>query len=369
MTKKMTESDFRALAESRLFRAVDIEQVHHLLEDCVVRDLRNGEVLLTRGDAPSQDVFVVLYGRVSVFLSGTASPSHTIIRAGECVGEMSAIDREPISATVVAQEDTRLLAIPEPVVWSLVNYSHAVARNLLYLLSRRMRHDNEVIVNGLDRQRELEDAASTDGLTGLHNRRWMNEAFRRQLDRCDRDDVPASLVLIDLDGLKAFNDRAGHLAGDMLICMVADVLARHLRPGDLTRPLRGRRVLPAAPRYRASRCADGGGSAAGCYRGRIARAQSCPVCACDDFLRRVEQSAGREHAGTAARGRSSPLSRERKGAKRRFGVRRAAPRGRHVVALRGRAARDGADRDRSGRAQPPKVLQWRTPARRWQCPG
>jgi diguanylate cyclase (GGDEF)-like protein len=233
MTKKMTESDFRALAESRLFRAVDIEHVHHLLEDCVVRDLRNGEVLLTRGDAPSQDVFVVLYGRVSVFLSGTASPSHTIIRAGECVGEMSAIDREPISATVVAQEDTRLLAIPEPVVWSLVNYSHAVARNLLYLLSRRMRHDNEVIVNGLDRQRELEDAASTDGLTGLHNRRWMNEAFRRQLDRCDRDDVPASLVLIDLDGLKAFNDRAGHLAGDMLICMVADVLARHLRPGDL----------------------------------------------------------------------------------------------------------------------------------------
>jgi len=233
MTTRMTESDIRALAESRLFRAVDIERVANLLQDCMVRDLPNGEVLLARGDAPSQDVFVVLRGRVSVFLSGTGSPSHTIIRAGECVGEMSAIDGEPISATVVAQEDTRLLAIPEPVVWSLVNASHAVARNLLYMLSRRMRHDNEVIVDGLDRQRELEDAASTDGLTGLHNRRWMNEAFRRQLERCERDDVPASLVLIDLDGLKAFNDRAGHLAGDMLICMVADVLSQHLRPGDL----------------------------------------------------------------------------------------------------------------------------------------
>jgi diguanylate cyclase (GGDEF)-like protein len=61
----------------------------------------------------------------------------------------------------------------------------------------------------------------------------MNEAFRRQLERCERDDVPVSLVLIDLDGLKGFNDEAGHLAGDMLICIVADVLARHLRPGDL----------------------------------------------------------------------------------------------------------------------------------------
>lgn len=233
MTTRLTKADWKALAESRLFRNVDIELVDHLLEDCTVRDLKDREVLLTRGEAASQEIFVVVRGRVSVHLAGTDSPSHTIINAGECVGEMSAIDGEPISATVLALEDTRLLAIPEPVLWSLVNTSHAVARNLLYVLSRRMRHDNAVIVSGFDRQRELEHAASTDGLTGLHNRRWMNETFARQLDRCERDDVPVSLVLIDLDGLKAYNDQAGHLAGDLLICNVADVLARHLRPGDL----------------------------------------------------------------------------------------------------------------------------------------
>jgi len=233
MTRKLTENDWKVLSEARLFRGVDIELVDHLLQDCEVRDLRNREVLLSRGDAPSRDIFVVVRGRVSIHLSGTDSPSHTLIEAGECVGEMSAIDGEPISATVLALEDTRLFAIPEQVLWSLVNTSHAVARNMLYLLSRRMRHDNAVIVSGFDRQRELEHAASTDGLTGLHNRRWMNEAFARQLERCERDDVPVSLVLIDLDELKAYNDRAGHLAGDLLICTVAEVLARYLRPGDL----------------------------------------------------------------------------------------------------------------------------------------
>jgi diguanylate cyclase (GGDEF)-like protein len=233
MTNTLTEVDWQALAGSRLFRAVDIELVEHLLGSCPVRDLRETETLLTQGAAASQEVFVVVRGRVSVHLTGPNSPSHTIIDAGECVGEMSAVDGEPISATVVALEDTRLLAIPEPVLWALVNRSHGVARNLLYVLSRRMRHDNAVIVNGLDRQRELEHAASTDGLTGLHNRRWMNEAFRRHLERCERDDVPVSLVLIDLDDLKAFNDEAGHLAGDMLICVVADILTKHLRPGDL----------------------------------------------------------------------------------------------------------------------------------------
>jgi diguanylate cyclase (GGDEF)-like protein len=233
MTNVLTEVDWQALVAARLFRNVALESVEHLLRPCAVRDLREKETLLTQGDAPSREIFVVLRGRVSVHLAGAHAPSHTVIEAGECVGEMSAVDGEPISATVVALEHTRLLAIPEAVVWSLVNTSHAVACNLLYVLSRRMRHDNSVIVSGIDRQRELEHAASTDGLTGLHNRRWMNETFRRQLERCERDDVPVSLVLIDLDGLKGFNDEAGHLAGDMLICIVADVLARHLRPGDL----------------------------------------------------------------------------------------------------------------------------------------
>lgn len=206
-SQPLTPTDREALRKSRLFRGVDIELVDHLLQDCAVRDLRPGEILLARGEAPSEDVFVVMCGRVSVHLAGAESPSHTVIDAGECVGEMSAIDGEPISATVTALEPARLLAIPEPIVWSLVNTSHAVARNLLYILSRRMRHDNAVIVFGMDRQRELEHAAGTDGLTGLHNRRWMNEAFSRQLDRCARDAVPSSLVLIDVDALKAYNDR------------------------------------------------------------------------------------------------------------------------------------------------------------------
>jgi diguanylate cyclase (GGDEF)-like protein len=229
----LTPADRESLAQSKLFRGVDLELVDHLLESCSLRVLAPGERLLARGEAPSQEVFIVLSGKVAVHLAEAAPTSHTVIEAGECVGEMSAIDGEHVSASVDAMSATRLLAIPEAIVWSLVNTSHAVARNLLYILARRMRHDNSVIVISLERQRELERAAGTDGLTGLHNRRWMNEAFPRQLERCARGGDPCSLVLIDVDGLKAYNDAVGHLAGDRLICAVADVLGRHIRPGDL----------------------------------------------------------------------------------------------------------------------------------------
>ena len=78
-SQPLTPTDREALRKSRLFRGVDIELVDHLLQDCTVRGLRPGEILLARGEAPSEDVFVVMCGRVSVHLAGTESPSHTVV--------------------------------------------------------------------------------------------------------------------------------------------------------------------------------------------------------------------------------------------------------------------------------------------------
>lgn len=231
--RELTEKDVEVLAGSKLFHRVELELVDHLLEDCSVRALRKGEVLLAEGKRASESVFVVLEGAVSVHLGGKSADPYTIIGPGESAGEMSVIDGRPISATVVATEATRVLVIPELVLWSFVSTSHQMARNMLLELSLRMRHDNGALVASIEQQRELEQAASTDGLTGLRNRRWMNQAFRREIDRCARDKKAVSLILADLDNLKLANDRGGHLAGDAVICRVASVLLRNLRPMDL----------------------------------------------------------------------------------------------------------------------------------------
>jgi diguanylate cyclase (GGDEF)-like protein len=115
----------------------------------------------------------------------------------------------------------------------LVRASHSFSRNLLYVLTKRLRDDNVAIINGLRQQQELQNLANIDGLTGLYNRRWMNEFFKRQIGRALTDNKPLALILADLDNFKTINDNCGHLVGDEVLFAVASVLRQQIRPADL----------------------------------------------------------------------------------------------------------------------------------------
>lgn len=223
---------FEVIKDSPLFSSIDIETIEGLLELCPARDLAVDEVLLWP-EQHNETVYLLLAGKLRVYLGELGAPPFADVSIGECVGEMSIIDGKDASAHVAAVAPSRVLCIGQEIIWSLVNNSHGVARNLLHILSHRMRFDREVIVAGVKRQREFEHYASADSLTGLHNRRWLNQAFRRQMNRCSHDGEPVALVMADVDHFKRFNDKFGHLAGDRVLCCVAQLLADNLRPGDL----------------------------------------------------------------------------------------------------------------------------------------
>jgi GGDEF domain-containing protein len=77
--------------------------------------------------------------------------------------------------------------------------------------------------------RRVQDQAITDGLTGLFNHRYFYERLEQELARARRYGTPVSLLMIDLDDFKAFNDRHGHLAGDAVLREMATVLGSELR--------------------------------------------------------------------------------------------------------------------------------------------
>ena len=220
------------LANSLLFRGIDLDAIEYLLSDCRILDIQEGEALLSQNKR-NDSVFVVISGRFCIHLIQPADLAVATMGEGECVGEMSVIDGGATSANVIATTYSRVLQIPQDTLWSMVNVSHGVARNLLFILSTRMRVDNELIVQNFNARREFEQAAQADALTGLHNRRWFNDAFARQIARCREDGVPFCLMLIDIDYFKRINDSYGHVMGDRALVLVATVLANHIRPMDM----------------------------------------------------------------------------------------------------------------------------------------
>jgi len=104
----------------------------------------------------------------------------------------------------------------------------------------------EVRLNGALEQ--MERMAGTDGLTGLANRRNFDVAADKEWRRCDRQDQPLSVLLLDADHFKLFNDRYGHLAGDDCLRAIASQLAvAASRPGDLAARYGGEEFLLLMP--------------------------------------------------------------------------------------------------------------------------
>ncbi|MBI5429244.1 MAG: diguanylate cyclase [Nitrosomonadales bacterium] len=85
-----------------------------------------------------------------------------------------------------------------------------------------------------DANRELQRLSTTDGLTGIANRRMYDDLAQREWRRCERMKKPISLVLVDVDSFKLFNDNYGHQAGDECLKFVACQVAKIAqRPTDL----------------------------------------------------------------------------------------------------------------------------------------
>jgi diguanylate cyclase (GGDEF)-like protein/putative nucleotidyltransferase with HDIG domain len=93
----------------------------------------------------------------------------------------------------------------------------------------------------------LTDAAGTDVLTGISNRREFEERFGHELERSVRSGGPMGLVVIDLDWFKEVNDRFGHAAGDRALKMVAGVLEEQTRRIDMVARLGGEEFAVVAP--------------------------------------------------------------------------------------------------------------------------
>lgn len=84
----------------------------------------------------------------------------------------------------------------------------------------------------IDLQKQLQEQASRDGLTGLWNRKRMFRILDKEINRAKRDNLPVAIIMIDIDKFKAINDTHGHHVGDLVLQEVAATLKKSVRNYD-----------------------------------------------------------------------------------------------------------------------------------------
>ncbi|TXH86985.1 MAG: diguanylate cyclase [Rhodoferax sp.] len=135
---------------------------------------------------------------------------------------------------------------------------HGVTRDI----SEQKRHRTELQqANGqLSRQLEeiqelqsrLQEQAIRDALTGLYNRRYLDETLPRELSRAKRDGYPLALIMVDIDHFKQVNDTYGHSAGDEVIRSLGAILREGAREADIACRYGGEEFVIALPRMNLS---------------------------------------------------------------------------------------------------------------------
>jgi len=126
--------------------------------------------------------------------------------------------------------------------------NHAMERDerRRYLLSRRRA---QLMGELAQVQQQLQRLSRMDALTGLHNRRHIQEHLQQAWQRALHNGSELGVVMIDIDHFKAFNDRHGHPAGDRCLAEVADALRACLRqPADAVARFGGEEFIAVLPR-------------------------------------------------------------------------------------------------------------------------
>jgi diguanylate cyclase (GGDEF)-like protein len=116
---------------------------------------------------------------------------------------------------------------------------HGVTRDITEQKRHRieLQQANEQLARQLQEiqelQSRLQEQAIRDALTGLFNRRYLDETLPRELSRAKRDGYPLALIMVDIDHFKQVNDTYGHSAGDEVIRSLGAILRQGAREGDI----------------------------------------------------------------------------------------------------------------------------------------
>ncbi len=158
------------------------------------------------------------------------------------------IDLNPLCSHVKIK--SKYMCIPMTIQGQMFGLLHLHCEQLSQdeqKLAIRVIADAAMSLSNLKLQQQLKNLSVRDPLTGLFNRRYMEEFFEQELVRSKRKGTPLSVLMLDIDYFKQFNDKFGHAAGDLVLRELSATLASNVRGNDVVCRYGGEEfILPIA---------------------------------------------------------------------------------------------------------------------------
>ena len=229
---------------SSLFSTLDGLQLNAVSAFLGERHYNAGQIIFKQGEQGTE-MYIVRSGKVTLLARDKDGSDREVYEfgPGRFFGEMSIIEGEPRSATCEALEETELLVLEGDDFFQLVWEHPMIGVRMLSSMAGVMAgwlDEASGFLGDLVRWGETASKrAVTDSLSGLFNRRFLEEAVRGRFSRAGGSLPGCALLMLDIDHFHAINERYGASAGDAVIAAAGAVFGKLVRDGDVAARLAG----------------------------------------------------------------------------------------------------------------------------------
>ncbi len=208
-----TTIDYQQLSGLQIFRNVENNILDQVIQQSQLIHLPQEQFILRSGQN-NHAIYVLLEGLLDVYLEKHTEAISRIF-PGQVFGEISMLDKQAVSASVLAKQDSIIIKLEETLVWQLIEQSHHFSHNMILILAARLRSFSEQVSNAENNKRNLL-ADNIDTTTGLYNRNWFEHYFPQEFEQAKLQKSSLTLMMLQIKTDKATLNNALHQLSNTL---------------------------------------------------------------------------------------------------------------------------------------------------------
>jgi diguanylate cyclase (GGDEF)-like protein len=221
-----------------VFSLLDPGEIGKIIKSFHLIEVEQGKTLFKEGD-DGNELYIVKSGKVAVSIRHSDGVEREIVelKEGDFFGEMSIFENAPRSATCLAKENSVLLMMEEEDFFKLIKSYPSIAIKIMYrmlnITTKRLRDSSGFLTNMVTWGEKARKRSITDELTGVYNRRFLDDALNDYFEAANNSEKPLTVVMADLDYFRDINEMYGDKTGDQMLLAAVEVFKKVLRKEDI----------------------------------------------------------------------------------------------------------------------------------------